>query len=128
MHPGHIRYLKQAKELGDRLIILVNTDASVQRLKGPERPINSLAYRMEMLAALECVDWVIEFDEDTPAALINTLLPDILVKGGDYTDITTIVGHETVLKNGGEVKILPFSEGHSTTSLIATIKEKSQSS
>ena len=128
LHPGHIRYLKQAKELGDRLIILVNTDASVQRLKGPERPINSLAYRMEMLAALECVDWVIEFDEDTPAALINTLLPDILVKGGDYTDITTIVGHETVLKNGGEVKILPFSEGHSTTSLIATIKEKSQSS
>lgn len=126
LHPGHIRYLQQAKNLGDRLVVLVNTDESVQRLKGPERPINTLTYRMEMLAALECVDWVLPFAEDTPAAVIAKLLPDILVKGGDYTDITTIAGHDSVLANGGEVKILAFSEGHSTTALIETIKEKSQ--
>jgi D-beta-D-heptose 7-phosphate kinase/D-beta-D-heptose 1-phosphate adenosyltransferase len=122
LHPGHIRYLQQAKELGDRLVILVNTDESVKRLKGEERPINNLAYRMEMLAALECVDWVMPFAEDTPREVIEQLLPDILVKGGDYTDITTIAGHECVLKNGGEVKVLSFEEGHSTTNIIKTIQ------
>jgi D-beta-D-heptose 7-phosphate kinase/D-beta-D-heptose 1-phosphate adenosyltransferase len=81
---------------------------------------------MEMLAALECVDWVVEFEEDTPKEVIDQLLPDILVKGGDYTDITSIAGHESVLANGGEVKILSFIEGHSTTSIIQTIKDKSQ--
>jgi D-beta-D-heptose 7-phosphate kinase/D-beta-D-heptose 1-phosphate adenosyltransferase len=80
---------------------------------------------MEMLAALECVDWVVEFEEDTPKEVIDQLLPDILVKGGDYTDITSIAGHESVLANGGEVKILSFIEGHSTTSIIQTIKDKS---
>ncbi len=123
LHPGHIRYLQQAKQLGDRLVVLVNSDASVKRLKGPERPVNDLAYRMEMLAALECVDWVIEFEGDTPQAEIDQLLPDILAKGGDYTDITTIAGHESVLANGGEVRILSFIEGHSTTSIIKSIKE-----
>ncbi len=123
LHPGHIRYLQQAKELGDRLVVLVNDDASVKRLKGSERPVNNLQYRMEMLAALECVDWVISFENDTPKPEIDQLLPDILVKGGDYTDITSIAGHESVLSNGGEVKILSFIEGHSTTSIIKSIRE-----
>ncbi len=123
LHPGHIRYLQQAKELGDRLVVLVNSDESVKRLKGPERPVNNLEYRMEMLAALECVDWVVCFENDTPKAEIDQLLPDILVKGGDYTDITTIAGHQSVLANGGEVKILSFIEGHSTTSIIKSIRD-----
>jgi D-beta-D-heptose 7-phosphate kinase/D-beta-D-heptose 1-phosphate adenosyltransferase len=126
LHPGHIRYLQQAKTLGERLVVLVNSDASVQRLKGPQRPVNSLAHRMEMLAALECVDWVAAFEEDTPQFVIDQLLPDILVKGGDYTDISSIAGHESVLANGGEVKILSFVAGHSTTAIIQTIKDKSQ--
>lgn len=124
LHPGHVRYLQQAKTLGDRLIVLVNSDASVQRLKGPDRPVNRLEQRMEMLAALECVDWVVAFDDDTPSAMIAQILPDILVKGGDYSDITAIAGHEHVLANGGEVKILPFVAGHSTTGIIETIRSK----
>jgi D-beta-D-heptose 7-phosphate kinase/D-beta-D-heptose 1-phosphate adenosyltransferase len=123
LHPGHIHYLQQAKELGDRLIVLVNNDESVRKLKGPERPVNNLQYRMEMLAALECVDWVVPFENDTPKEEIDTLLPDILVKGGDYKDITKIAGHRSVLDNGGEVKILSFIEGHSTTSIIQSIRE-----
>jgi D-beta-D-heptose 7-phosphate kinase/D-beta-D-heptose 1-phosphate adenosyltransferase len=122
LHPGHIRYLQQAKELGDRLVVLVNSDASVKRLKGSERPVNDLEYRMEMLAALECVDWVVPFENDTPKQEIDQLLPDILSKGGDYTDITMIAGHESVLANGGEVKILSFIEGHSTTAIIKSIR------
>jgi D-beta-D-heptose 7-phosphate kinase/D-beta-D-heptose 1-phosphate adenosyltransferase len=124
LHPGHIRYLQQAKELGDRLVVLVNTDESVKRLKGENRPINNTLHRMEMLAALECVDWVMPFAEDTPREVIEQLIPDILVKGGDYPDITTIAGHECVLKNGGEVKVLSFEEGHSTTNIIKTIQEQ----
>jgi len=124
LHPGHIRYLKEAKTLGDRLVVLVNSDASVQRLKGPERPVNLLEHRMEMLAALDCVDWVVAFDEDTPKLLIDQLLPDVLVKGGDYTDVSSIAGSEAVLANGGEVKILSFIAGHSTTAIIQTIKNK----
>jgi len=123
LHPGHIRYLQQAKALGDRLIILVNSDASVKRLKGPERPLNDLQYRMEMLAALECVDWVVPFEGDTPKPEIDFLLPDILAKGGDYTDVTSIAGHESVLANGGEVKMLSLFEGHSTTSIIKSIRD-----
>lgn len=122
LHPGHIRYMQQAKALGDRLIILVNSDASVKRLKGPERPVNDLQYRMEMLAALECVDWVLPFEGDTPKDEIDYLLPDILAKGGDYTDVTSIAGHESVLANGGEVKMLSLFDGHSTTSIIQSIK------
>jgi len=127
LHPGHVRYLQQAKTLGDRLVVLVNSDDSVKRLKGPERPVNNLEHRMEMLAALECVDWVAAFEQDTPGEVIAQLLPDILVKGGDYTDITGIAGHDSVLAAGGEVKILSFIEGHSTTGIIRTIKEKAQS-
>ena len=122
LHPGHVRYLQQARELGDRLVVLVNSDASVQRLKGLNRPVNGLEQRMEMLAALECVDWVASFDADTPKAMIDHLLPDILVKGGDYQDIEQIAGHESVIANGGAVKILSFIEGHSTTNIIKTIK------
>lgn len=122
LHPGHVSYLKQAKALGDRLVVLVNSDESVKRLKGESRPINNLAHRMDMLAALECVDWVMPFTEDTPQSVIAKLLPDILVKGGDYPDITTIAGHKEVLENGGEVKVLSFLDGHSTTSIINNIK------
>jgi len=125
LHLGHISYLKQAKALGDRLIVLVNSDASVKRLKGESRPINDLNTRMEMLAALECVDWVMEFTQDTPQEVIAQLLPDILVKGGDYSDITSIAGHKEVLANGGEVKVLTFVEGHSTTNIIKTIQGNS---
>lgn len=122
LHPGHVRYLQQARKLGNRLVVLVNSDASVQRLKGPTRPINQLAERMEMLAALECVDWVTAFDADTPKTMIDNLLPDILVKGGDYQDIRQIAGHQSVIVNGGKVKILSFIEGHSTTNIIESIK------
>jgi D-beta-D-heptose 7-phosphate kinase/D-beta-D-heptose 1-phosphate adenosyltransferase len=126
LHPGHVDYLQRARELGDRLVVLVNSDPSVQRLKGPERPINPLTHRMTMLAALECVDWVVPFEEDTPRDVIGRLAPDILVKGGDYTDIESIAGHDHVLNNGGEVRVLPFVEGHSTTGLIEKITGRLQ--
>lgn len=126
LHPGHVDYLQRARLLGDRLIVLVNSDDSVRRLKGPERPINTLSHRMAMLAALECVDWVIAFDEDTPRDLIGVILPDILVKGGDYTDIRLIAGHDHVLAHGGRVEILEFVEGHSTTSIIERIHQKQE--
>ncbi|MGR9100072.1 MAG: bifunctional D-glycero-beta-D-manno-heptose-7-phosphate kinase/D-glycero-beta-D-manno-heptose 1-phosphate adenylyltransferase HldE [Gammaproteobacteria bacterium] len=122
LHPGHVRYLQQARQLGDRLVVLVNSDDSVKRLKGEGRPVNALAHRMEMLAALECVDWVVSFEDDTPRDMICRLLPDILVKGGDYAAVEQIAGHDCVIENGGEVKILPFVEGHSTTGIIETIK------
>ena len=122
LHPGHVDYLRRARALGDFLVVLVNTDASVKRLnKGPERPINPLDHRMIMLEALECVDWVVPFDEDTPRDLIGEILPDILVKGGDYTAIEQIAGHDHVLKHGGDVRILPFLEGYSTTGMIQKI-------
>lgn len=122
LHPGHIHYLQQAGDLGDRLVVLVNSDASVRRLKGESRPINSLAHRMAMLAALECVDWVVPFEEDTPRDLIGQLLPDILVKGGDYQNIEDIAGHDHVLAHGGEVRLLGFVDGFSTTRIIQTIR------
>jgi D-beta-D-heptose 7-phosphate kinase/D-beta-D-heptose 1-phosphate adenosyltransferase len=121
LHPGHVDYLQRARDLGDRLLVRVNTDASVQRLKGPERPINPLDHRMTLLAALECVDWVIPFDEDTPRDVIGRVLPDILVKGGDYRNIEDIAGHDHVIAHGGEVKILDFVDGYSTTRIIEKI-------
>lgn len=117
LHPGHLAYLQEAAGLGIRLIVGVNTDESVKRLKGDSRPINALADRMEMLASLFYVDGVVAFDEDTPLNLIKTLRPDVLVKGGDYT-VDTIVGAKEVQQSGGEVKVLQFKEGHSTTGLI----------
>ncbi len=121
LHPGHVAYLKQAASLGDKLIVAVNDDASVQRLKGEERPINPLDHRMEMLAALDSVDWVVSFSEDTPQRIIANCLPTILVKGGDYK-AEEIVGYQEVIDNGGEVKILQFKDGYSTTNIIKKIK------
>lgn len=117
LHVGHVRYLQAARALGDLLIVAVNTDDSVKRLKGPSRPLNSTADRMALLAALQCVDWVAPFAEDTPARLIEAVLPDVLVKGGDYT-VEQIAGHEAVLAHGGEVRLLTFHDGYSTTRLI----------
>ena len=121
LHAGHVSYLQQAKQMGDRLIVAVNDDASVQRLKGEGRPVNGLHQRMQVLAALGAVDWVVPFSEDTPENLICKLLPNILVKGGDYK-VEDIAGAECVIKQGGEVRILDFVEGVSTTHIINTIK------
>ncbi|TPE54666.1 bifunctional D-glycero-beta-D-manno-heptose-7-phosphate kinase/D-glycero-beta-D-manno-heptose 1-phosphate adenylyltransferase HldE [Maribrevibacterium harenarium] len=120
LHPGHVAYMKQAKALGDKLIVAVNTDASVQRLKGPTRPINDLKHRMAVLEGLGAIDWVTWFDEDTPLELIQQLTPDVLVKGGDYS-IDTIVGADHVIENGGEVKVLTFVDGYSTTKIVEKI-------
>ncbi|MGK0673527.1 MAG: bifunctional D-glycero-beta-D-manno-heptose-7-phosphate kinase/D-glycero-beta-D-manno-heptose 1-phosphate adenylyltransferase HldE [Halothiobacillaceae bacterium] len=122
LHPGHITYLHQARALGDRLIVAVNDDDSVRRLKGPSRPINGLETRMLMLAALSSVDWVVPFSEDTPERLICQLKPDVLVKGGDYRP-EDIAGGRCVIDHGGEVRVLGFVEGHSTSQLIARIQE-----
>lgn len=121
IHAGHVRYLAEARKLGDRLIVAINDDDSVKRLKGKTRPINSLAQRMAVVASLYDVDWVIPFSENTPARLIEQILPDILVKGGDYT-LEQIAGAEAVIANGGEVIILNYLEGHSTTRIIDTIR------
>jgi D-beta-D-heptose 7-phosphate kinase / D-beta-D-heptose 1-phosphate adenosyltransferase len=120
LHIGHLRYLEKAKALGDILVAGVNSDFSVQRLKGPKRPILPLSERMEILSGLECVDYVTSFDESTPLELISFLTPHVLVKGGDWTKETT-VGKEVVEGLGGEVVILPFVEGNSTTNIIETI-------
>ncbi len=122
LHPGHIAYLQEAKKLGDKLIVAVNTDASVAELKGPERPINCLADRMAMLLALKAVDHVVSFSEQTPERLISKLLPDILVKGGDY-DADSIAGAHAVNENGGHVKILSFKDGYSSSNLISKIQK-----
>ncbi len=122
LHAGHVEYLEKAREKGDFLIIGLNTDASVKRLKGKDRPINAEESRARILAALEFVDMVVLFDEDTPYELIQTLLPDVLVKGKDY-DISNIVGAETVLANGGKVETIELVEGLSTTSVIEKVKK-----
>ena len=126
LHAGHISYLEKARDLGDRLIIAVNDDASVKRLKGEERPINTLQDRMTVLNALGCVDWVVPFSEDTPERLIARLLPNILVKGGDYT-VEQIAGAQQVIASGGKVIILDFLDGYSTTKLIQTAKGEGKS-
>jgi D-beta-D-heptose 7-phosphate kinase/D-beta-D-heptose 1-phosphate adenosyltransferase len=123
LHAGHVAYLRQAKRRGDRLIVAVNDDASVTKLKGDGRPVNALADRMAVLAALECVDWVVPFSEDTPERLICRVLPDVLVKGGDY-EPEQIAGHGCVTKNGGKVEVLSFVPGASTTKIIDAIKRR----
>lgn len=120
LHRGHVEYLFAARRLGDRLIVGVNTDASVRRLKGPTRPINREVDRAIVLAGLACVDAVTLFDEDTPRELIAALLPDILVKGGDYT-ADRVVGKDEVEANGGRVVILPLVAGRSTTGIVDAI-------
>ncbi len=122
LHPGHVSYLKSAKQLGDRLIVAVNSDDSVTRLKGPERPINPVSHRMDVLAGLQSVDWVVPFSEDTPQRLIAKLLPNTLVKGGDY-QVEDIAGGKEVMANGGQVKVLNFEDGCSTSNIINSIKK-----
>ncbi len=117
LHAGHVTYLQQAKSLGARLVVAVNSDASVRQLKGETRPINGLQERMTVLAALACVDWVVSFEEETPQRLYCRLLPDVIVKGGDYTE-EQVAGGDCVIKAGGEVKILQFVDGQSTTAMI----------
>jgi len=121
LHPGHIDYLDRAAALGDMLIIGLNDDDSIRRLKGPSRPINPLQDRAIMLAALRAVDLVVPFSEDTPLNLITALMPDILVKGGDYQP-DDIVGAQEVRHCGGEVVVMPFLDGHSSTDLIRRIQ------
>ncbi len=116
LHAGHIRYLEAAAEKGDRLIIAVNSDESVKKLKGESRPINILSSRLFLLASLRCVDAVFPFYEETPLHVILQLKPDVLVKGGDYTP-DTIVGAREVLSWGGRVDVIPYVEGFSTTNL-----------
>jgi rfaE bifunctional protein nucleotidyltransferase chain/domain len=122
LHTGHISYLADAASLGTKLIIGLNSDASVRRLnKGPERPINDQDSRALLLASMLFIDAVVIFDEDTPLNLITTLLPNVLAKGGDYT-IDTIVGAKEVMANGGEVEVISFVDGFSSTAIIRKIK------
>lgn len=121
MHPGHISYLDDAKALGDVLVVGLNDDDSIHRLKGDSRPINPLQDRAYMLAALKAVDMVVVFSEDTPLNLIQALEPDVLVKGGDYT-VENIVGAQAVQSLGGEVRVIPFLEGYSSSALIERIR------
>ena len=123
LHVGHTRYLAQAKKLGDFLIIGLNSDSSVKELKGEDRPINSFEDRATLLSAIESVDSVIMFEEQTPENLIKDIVPDILVKGGDY-NIEDIVGYQTVMQNGGQVKTLSFYDGYSSTNYINKIKKR----
>lgn len=124
LHEGHIASLSDAATFGDILIVGVNTDASVKRLKGESRPVNNQQSRSLLLASMIMTDAVILFDEDTPYNLITAIMPDVLVKGGDYT-IDQIAGAKEVIANGGEVKIVPILKGFSTTSIIARMKEGS---
>ena len=125
LHSGHVRYLNEAAKRGDRLIVAVNSDESVKKLKGSQRPIVPLASRMELLSALSCVDWVLPFSEETPERLICELKPDVLVKGGDYRP-EEIAGAQCVWEAGGEVEILSFWEGYSTTNMVAKIQQAEQ--
>ena len=125
LHAGHVAYLKQARELGDRLIVAVNDDASVRALKGADRPINPLDQRLEVLSGLAAVDWVIPFSEDTPERLICRVLPDVLVKGGDYRPVE-IAGHDCVIAAGGEVLVQEFDHACSTSDIVARINKIAQ--
>jgi D-beta-D-heptose 7-phosphate kinase/D-beta-D-heptose 1-phosphate adenosyltransferase len=125
LHQGHVSYLAQARKLGDYLVVALNSDSSVRKLKGPGRPLNSLRDRMEVMASLECVDYVTWFSQDTPLALIKKIRPDILVKGGDWK-ANQIVGANDVLSWGGRVYSLPYVRGKSTTRLIAKAKAKTE--
>lgn len=127
VHPGHVDVLSAARGAGDALVVGLNSDASVRRLKGAGRPVRSEADRAYVLAALRCVDIVTVFDEDTPLELIRRLQPDVIVKGGDYTE-ATIVGAAEVRARGGQVVIVPLTPGQSTTSIIETLRAQRDSS
>lgn len=122
LHTGHITYMVDAASLGTKLIIGLNSDASVKRLKGPERPVNDQDSRALLLASMLFIDAIVIFEEDTPLNLISTLLPDVLAKGGDYT-VETIVGAKEVLANGGDVEVISFVEGFSSTAIIKKIRQ-----
>lgn len=125
LHRGHVEYLFAARALGDELVVALNSDASARRLgKGPDRPVNREQDRAVVIAGLACVDYVTFFDEDTPRSIVAALLPDVLVKGGDYTP-DAIVGRAEVEAAGGRVVVIPFVEGHSTTHLLNRIRENS---
>jgi D-beta-D-heptose 7-phosphate kinase/D-beta-D-heptose 1-phosphate adenosyltransferase len=124
LHPGHVDLLVAARGAGDALVVGVNSDESVRRLKGPMRPVRSEAERAFVLAAVECVDLVVIFSEDTPLELVNTLKPDVIVKGGDYTE-ATIVGADEVKSWGGRVVVVPLTPGQSTTAIIRKLSEAS---
>jgi rfaE bifunctional protein nucleotidyltransferase chain/domain len=121
LHPGHVDVLVGARRHGERLVVGVNSDESVRRLKGPDRPVRSAPERCYVLAALEAVDVVVVFDQDTPFQLISRLRPDVLVKGGDYTE-ASVVGATQVRQWGGDVVIIPLTPGHSTTSTIERLR------
>jgi D-beta-D-heptose 7-phosphate kinase/D-beta-D-heptose 1-phosphate adenosyltransferase len=124
LHPGHVKYLQQARQLGDALVVAVNSDRSARALeKGPERPVNNANERAEVLAALACVDAAVVFDEDTPHEIVEALEPDVLVKGADWAP-GTIVGANTVEARGGRVVRVPVIEGYSTTDLIEKVRAK----
>ena len=125
LHAGHVGYLEQARKQGDRLVLAINGDASVTRLKGEGRPINPVDRRMAVLAGLEAVDWVVSFDEDTPEDLIRAIKPDVLVKGGDYS-LDEVVGAPIVHEYGGEVKVLAFLENCSTTAIVDKIRDEKE--
>lgn len=122
LHRGHVEFLDRARRLGDALMVGLNTDASVERLKGDGRPLVGQEDRASVLAALACVDAVVLFDEDTPRRLVSAVLPDVLAKGGDYR-AEDIVGREEVLSAGGRVEVIPLVEGYSTTRLVERIRE-----
>jgi rfaE bifunctional protein nucleotidyltransferase chain/domain len=121
LHPGHIRYLRDARHEGDALVVAINSDRSVRAIKGPDRPMNPAHERAEILAALECVDAVVVFDEDNPQEIINRLRPDVLVKGADWK-ADAIIGRETVEARGGRVVRIPIAEGYSTSAIIDKIR------
>jgi D-beta-D-heptose 7-phosphate kinase/D-beta-D-heptose 1-phosphate adenosyltransferase len=123
LHAGHVSYLSDAAALGERLIVAVNADASVQKLKGEGRPVNNVSRRMAVIAGLSSVDWVVAFEEETPQRLISEVLPDILVKGGDYK-VEDIAGAKEVIDNGGDVLTLGFEQGVSTSGIIKQILNK----
>jgi len=125
LHPGHIRYLQLARNLGDLLIVGLNADASVRRNKGPGRPLTPQDERAEILAALECVDAVVVFGEDTPAEIVRLVQPDVLVKGADWP-ADQIVGRDTVEARGGRVVLVPVEQGHSTSAIVDRIKRKAE--
>ncbi|WP_162054012.1 D-glycero-beta-D-manno-heptose 1-phosphate adenylyltransferase [Pontibacter pamirensis] len=123
LHLGHVDYLEKASQLGDKLVLGLNTDASISRIKGPNRPLQDEMSRARIMASLLFIDAVVLFDENTPQELIEAVQPDILVKGDDYT-IENIVGHEVVLARGGEVKTVPLVKGYSTTNIVKKIEKQ----
>jgi len=123
LHLGHVDYLEKARQLGDKLVLGLNTDDSISRIKGPSRPLQDEMSRARIMASLLFIDAVVLFDENTPLELIEAVQPDILVKGDDYT-VAQIVGHEVVLSRGGEVKTVPLVKGYSTTNIVKKIEKQ----